>query len=274
MSGGTGGAGAYRGGGILGPAGQLAGMGTPTGGLESSTQKYRKYVVGLTCVEIYIHTPTPCLPIYIPPSTVPPPRDLSQALGPTPLPPRWARSPSPARTRPPCPRGSPRSLCANWSTVLRPDVRQHRLADWSTTPVVCMTFPSAAPARRRRRPTHQGHPANWPARPPPSAGAPPEGEPLWHHRATRGLPGVGCPPRGEVLDHLTRAGGVHNGPETPPCRRRAPAETLRACQPPAAPTAPLPPVRDRRAPCPVRLAQSCLSTYPPTHFECEMANVM
>ncbi|KAJ5667664.1 hypothetical protein N7507_003528 [Penicillium longicatenatum] len=172
------------------------------------------------------------------------------------------------------PPGLPRSLCANWSTVLRPDVRQHRLADWSTTPVVCMTFPSAAPARRRRRPTHQGHPANWPARPPPLPALPPEGgapvaPPCNPRAAWRGLS-----PRGEVLDHLTRAGGVHNGPETPPCRRRAPAETLRACQPPAAPTAPLPPVRDRRAPCPVRLAQSCLSTYPPTHFECEMANVM
>ncbi|KAJ5644382.1 hypothetical protein N7507_011806 [Penicillium longicatenatum] len=132
--------------------------------------------------------------IYTPLPPSHPPRDLSQALGPTPLPPRWARSPSPRPHKATMPPGLPRSLCANWSTVLRPDVRQHRLADWSTTPVVCMTFPSAAPARRRRRPTHQGHPANWPARPPPSAGAPPEGGPLWHHRATRGLPGVGCPP--------------------------------------------------------------------------------
>ncbi|KAJ5660654.1 uncharacterized protein N7484_000026 [Penicillium longicatenatum] len=136
-----------------------------------------------------------------------------------------------------------------------------------------MTFPSAAPARHRRRPTHQGHPANWPALPP-SAGAPPEGEPLWHHRATRGLPGVGCPPGARFSTTSRGQAECTMGPETPPCRRRAPAETLRACQPAAAPIAPLPPVRDRRAPCPVRLAQSCLSTYPPTHFECEMANVM
>ncbi|KAJ5660649.1 uncharacterized protein N7484_000021 [Penicillium longicatenatum] len=57
------------------------------------------------------------------------------------------------------------------------------------------------------------------------------------------------------------------GPETPPCRRRAPAETLRACQPAAVPTAPLPPVRERRAPCPPSLAS--LHTLRP-HFECEI----
>jgi hypothetical protein len=133
--------------------------------------------------------------------------------------------------------------------------------------------PSAGAARRRPRPTHQGHPANWRTLPPP-AGAPLEGEPLWHHRATRGLPGVGYPPGARPSTTPARAGVVHNRPRDTPCRRRAPALTLRACQRPAVPAAHPPPVRERRAPCPVRLAQSCLSTYPPPPFGSKMVNVV
>jgi hypothetical protein len=85
----------------------------------------------------------------------------------------------------------------------------------------------------------------------------------------------GLSPRGEVLDHPPRGQAkCTTGPETPPCRRRAPALTLRACQRPAVPTAHPPPVRERRAPCPVRLAQSCLSTYSPTPSASRMVKVV
>ena len=109
---------------------------------------------------------------------------------------------------------------------------------------------------------------------PPLAGAPLEGEPLWHHRATRGLPGVGYPPGARPSTTPARAGVVHHRPRDTPCRRRAPALTLRASQHPAVPAAHPPPVRERRAPCPVRLAQSCLSTYPPTPFGSQVVNLV
>lgn len=95
---------------------------------------------------------------------------------------------------------------------------------------------------------------------------PPEGEPLWHRRPTRGPAGVGYPPRDQGANH-PRAGRAKGtiGPEIPPCRHRAPALALRACPHPVGPTAsPAPPRESVRLPAPVRLAQSCLSTYPPT----------
>lgn len=113
-------------------------------------------------------------------------------------------------TRPtlPCRLANPRSA-ADWS-VLRPlRDAQHRAADWSTPPYI-FSSSRLAPARHRRRPAHQGHPANWlPLSPCRCA---PEGEPLWHHRATRGLPGVGYPPGARLSTAPARAGAVHSRP--------------------------------------------------------------
>ncbi|KAJ5644339.1 hypothetical protein N7507_011878 [Penicillium longicatenatum] len=187
--------------------------------------------------------------IYTPPSTVPPPErpltgpgshSLATSLGPVSLP-----RPHKA-TMPP---GLPRSLCANWSTVLRPDVRQHRLADWSTTPVVCMTFPSAAPARRRRRPTHQGHPANWPARPPPLPALPPKGSPCGTTVQPAGCLAWAVPPgRGSRPPHAGRRSAQWARdtamPPQSPCRNSAcmPASRGSHCAPAprARPSSPLP----------------------------------
>ena len=185
---------------------------------------------------------------------------------------------TPARTRPPCPRGLPPPLRANWSTPLLRDA-QHPVADWSIPLPRCMILFLPPPPRllaplaaARAPPTKATQPTGSPSSP--LAGAPLEGEPLWHHRATRGLPGVGYPPGARPSTTPARAGVVHNRPRDTPCRRRAPALTLRACQRPAVPAAHPPPVRERRAPCPVRLAQSCLSTYPPTPFGSKMVNVV
>lgn len=122
------------------------------------------------------------------------------------------RGPGP-RVRPPTPTGQPRSVtrntplptgrlnplsAADWS-VLRPlRDAQHRAADWSTTPY-CMISSRLAPARRRRRPAHPRPPSQL-ASPPLPCRRSPEGEPLWHHRATRGLPWRGLSPRSEALD--------------------------------------------------------------------------
>ena len=168
------------------------------------------------------------------------------------MPPRWPAvltpAPPPGRGRhapgdsphPSAPTGQP-SCCVTPNTP----------SPTGQFPLPCCMIlpPSAGAARRRPRPTHQGHPANWltllhPANwltllPP--AGAPPEGEPLWHHRATRGLPGVGYPPGARPSTTPARAGVVHNRPRDTPCRRRAPALTLRACQRPAVPAAHPPP---------------------------------
>lgn len=174
-------------------------------------------------------------------------------------------------TRPtlPCRLANPRSA-ADWS-VLRPlRDAQHRAADWSTPP----TYPHPVwppLATAAAQPTKATQPTGSPS---PPAGAPPKGSPC----GTTGQP-AGClawaippgrgsrpPPHGQAQ--------CTAGPETPPCRRRAPALTLRACQPPAVPTAHPPPVRERRAPCPVRLAQSCLSTYSGTSFTSKIAKVV
>jgi hypothetical protein len=207
------------------------------------------------CRYIYPYTHTMFSDIYLPPIVPTRQRPLT-GPAPRPMPPRCPQAPSPARTRPPCPRGSPNRhsptgqlSCrvtpnTRWSTGESPVCRVTPNTRWPTgqSPVCRATpntrwstgqlsppfvrpspFPSAAPARRRRRrPTRQGHPANWLALPPP-AGAPPEGEPLWHHRATRGLPGVGCPPgarssttpRGQALRIMG-----------PPRHRHAAAEPL------------------------------------------------
>ena len=132
-----------------------------------------------------------------------------------------------------------------------------------------------APARRLRRPTHPRPPSQLGSPfPPPLPALPrrraPVAPPCNPQAAWRGLS-----PRGEALDHPPRGQAkCTTGPETPPCRRRAPALTLRACQRPAVPTAHPPPVRERRAPCPVRLAQSCLSTYSPTPSASRMVKVV
>ena len=260
-----------------------------------------RYISGPTCADIYICTPTPCLPIYIPLPSSQPTRDRPGGLDPAPclpagplsspphprpdvaaMPPGDAPHPSAPTGQPPLLRDAQHPV-ADWSILLLRDA-QHPVADWSILPrdvadwsippallhlpplpVCCLRSPPPAP--------HQGHPANWRTLLPP-AGAPLEGEPLWHHRATRGLPGVGYPPGARPSTTPARAGVVHNRPRDTPCRRRAPALTLHAGQHPAVPAAHPPPVRERRAPCPVRLAQSCLSTYPPTPFGSQVVKVV
>lgn len=260
------------------------------------------------CRYIYPYTHTMFSDIYLPP-IVHRPNPPETSHGPC-APPHATSLPPGSLPRPheaPMPPGLPQPPFTNWSTVLPRDA-QHTLADWSIVSLPCaaahagrlVNRPSAA-----RRPTHAGRLVNCPRRlydlppsrlrPRPAAAAAaqpakatqPTGSPSPPCRRSprRGAPVAppcnpraawrGLSPRGEVLDHPARAGVAHNGPpETPPCRCRAPALTLRACQPPAVPPAHPPAVRDRRAPCPVRLAQSCLSTYPPTSFGRKIAKVV
>jgi hypothetical protein len=161
---------------------------------------------------------------------------------------------------------------ADWSIRLALRDARHHATDWSTSPPIL--FPSGP---RSPLPPPNPPKATQPtglALSPPLPALPrrraPVAPPCNPQAAWRGLS-----PRGEVLDHPPRGQAkCTTGPETPPCRRRAPALTLRACQRPAVPTAHPPPVRERRAPCPVRLAQSCLSTYSPTPSASRMVKVV
>ena len=158
---------------------------------------------------------------------------------------------------------------------------QHHLADWSIRlalrdarhRLVNLTSSRLAPARRLRRPTHPRPPSQLGSPSPPCRRSP-EGEPLWHHRATRRLPGVGYPPRRGPRPPPARAGEVHNRPRdtamppSSPCLDSTCMPASRGAH--CAPT----PVRERRAPCPVHLAQSCLSTYSPTPSASRMVKVV
>lgn len=135
---------------------------------------------------------------------------------------------------------------ANWST-LPPRDAQHHLADWPILLVLrdarhhrlVNLFPSGP-----RSPPPPPNPPRLPsqlARPPPLVGAPPKESPCgttvqpagclaWADSPARG---PRPPPRGQAQ--------CTAGPETPSCRRGAPALTLRACQHPAVPIAHPPP---------------------------------
>jgi len=202
-----------------------------------------------------------------PPPIVPTHQGPPRGPGSSPMPPRW-----PAVITPAPPPGRGRHAPGDSPHPSAP-TGQPPCGVTPNTPSPTGQFPLLAPlAAARAPPTKATQPTGSPSSP--LAGAPLEGEPLWHHRATRGLPGVGCPPGARPSTTPARAGVVHHRPRDTPCRRRAPALTLRACQRPAVPAAHPPPVRERRAPCPVRLAQSCLSTYPPTPFGSKMVNVV
>jgi hypothetical protein len=111
---------------------------------------------------------------------------------------------TPARTRPPCPRGLPPPLRANWSTLLLRDA-QHPVADWSIPPALLHDPP---PVCWRRSPPPAPHPPRPPSQlahpPPPCRRSPRRGAPVAPpcnpRAAWRGLS-----PRGEALDH-PRAG--------------------------------------------------------------------
>ena len=115
---------------------------------------------------------------------------------------------------------------------------QHHLADWPTRqPAFCRRLVSPPSVAGRSTPRRRlvnfpllhdlllpsgprsPPPPPRPPRPPSQLASPPlpcrrspEGEPLWHHRATRGLPGVGYPPGARPSTTLAQAGVVHNRP--------------------------------------------------------------
>jgi hypothetical protein len=217
----------------------------------------------------------PRWPAVIPPA--PPPGPGRHAPGDSPHPSAPTGQPPPCCVTPNTPSPTGQSSCCVTSNTPSPTGQSCRV----TSPTgqfplpccICLLSRLLPPLAAAPPTHHQGHPANWRTLLPP-AGAPLEGEPLWHHRATRGLPGVGYPPGARLSTTPAQAGVVHNRPRDTPCRRRAPALTLRAGQHPAVPAAHPPPVRERRAPCPVRLAQSCLSTYPPTPFGSQVVKVV
>ena len=99
---------------------------------------------------------------------------------------------------------------ANWSTRPPRDA-QHHFADWSIRLALPDWSTRLAPARHLRRPTHQGHPANW-ARPPPPAGAPPKESPCGTTVQPAGCLAWAIPPRRGPRPPPARAGGVHNRP--------------------------------------------------------------
>lgn len=140
--------------------------------------------------------------------------------------------------------------------------------DWSTSPLPVWP-PLAASAAQ---PT-QGHPANW-ARPPPLAGAPPKESPCGTTVQPAGCLAWAIPPRRGPRPPPARAGEVHNRPRdtamppSSPCLDSTCMPASRGAH--CAPT----PVRERRAPCPVHLAQSCLSTYSPTPSASRMVKVV
>lgn len=76
-----------------------------------------------------------------------------------------------------------------------------------------------APARRFRRPTHPRPPSQLASPSPPPCRRSPEGEPLWHHRATRRLPGVGYPP--EARSSTTPRAGRRSAQQAPRHRHAA-----------------------------------------------------
>jgi len=98
--------------------------------------------------------------------------------------------------------------------------RSTPLADWpiralppTGQPPYSVRPPLAAAAAQ---PTEATQPTG---APPPPLPALPRREPLWHHRAARGLPGVGYPPGARPSTTPARAGVVHNRPRdtaTPP----------------------------------------------------------
>jgi hypothetical protein len=101
--------------------------------------------------------------------------------------------------------------------------RSTPLADW---PILALPPTGQPPPlhdpsgpRSPPPPPNPPRPPSQLAHPPPPCRRSPEGEPLWHHRAARGLPGVGYPPGARPSTTPARAGVVHNRPRdtaTPP----------------------------------------------------------
>ena len=174
------------------------------------------------CRYIYLYTHTMSSDIY-PHPIVPTHQGPPRGPGSRPMPPRCPPPRTPARTRPPCPRGAPGDSPRPFAPTAQPAccVTPNTPSPTGQFPLpccICPLPPSAGSARRRPRPAHhQGHPANWLTLPPLPA-LPPKGSPCWHHRATRGLPGVGYPPGARPSTTPARVGVVHNRPRDTPCR--------------------------------------------------------
>jgi hypothetical protein len=114
--------------------------------------------------------------------------------------------------------------------------------------------------------------------PPSQLGGPPspgEGKRRWHHPPTRGPAGAGLGPGPGRRPPPAQPGAAHSGPRDTHMAAPSPRQTRRRhARIPWFPACAHPATRGRLAPAPARLARSCLSTYSPTLFWCQIVNLL